>query len=124
MDLAPDHIPANAPGDSNDSNDPRDTRVAVVHITAYYPSAAREASFPARLQQTLQQVVTTAYSKLEEHARPGDMIFCHHDEPRTDLSPYLGQTLAQMAQQGICVQQRHDHQHELAIDLDAEAGGA
>ena len=99
----------------------RDSRV---QVTAYYPSAAREKTFPAHLEQSLRTTVAEAYQKLEEQPRPGDTILCRHGAPRTDLTPYLDQSLAQLAREGICVHEHQDRAYTLAFDIDTEAGGA
>ncbi len=104
------------------TNQPATHQVMTVDVTAYYPTAAQKKTFDTELGQTLRQVVAVAYDKLGQQPRSGGMILCHGGG--TDLSLYLDQTLAQIADQGVCIHKRHEHHYELAIDIDAEAGGA
>lgn len=94
-----------------------------VQVTALYTQTARKATFPARLDQTLQQVIDEAYSRLKESHRAGDQYFCHQ-EPRVDLSPYLANTLHSLQAQGICLHAGGHDELEFAFDIDAEPGGA
>lgn len=93
-----------------------------VHVTALYTTTAAAAEFEAAQDETIAQVIATAYAKLEEERRPNDRYFCH-DEPRLELAPYFGQTLEAMREQGLCVHERHG-KLTFSLDIDAEPGGA
>lgn len=55
--------------------------------------------FDVNWNWTLQQVWDEAYGKLEESKRTGDTFRC---DGGTDLTPYLGLTLAQARGKDIC----------------------
>jgi hypothetical protein len=94
-----------------------------VQVTALYTQTARKATFTAEQDQTVQQVIDEAYRRLGESRRAGDQYFCHQ-EPRVDLSPYLGSTLRSLQAQGICFHASGHDRLEFAFDIDAEPGGA
>jgi hypothetical protein len=93
-----------------------------VHVAALYTATADEKQFEAQQEATVAEVIAEAYSKLKEERRPNDRYFSH-DEPRTDLTPYLRDTLESLRERGLFVHERH-HQLTFAFDIDTEPGGA
>ncbi len=93
-----------------------------VHVTAEYPSTAKEKFFVAERERTVGEVISEAYQKLGESRRAGDQYFCGRDQ-RVDLGPYEGNTLAQLEERGVCLQNGRS-KLEMHLEIEAEPGGA
>ena len=94
-----------------------------VHVTALYTQTARKATFIAEENQTVQRVIDEAYHKLGESRRDGDQYYCHR-EPRTDLAPYLNDTLRSLQAHGVCLHTNGHDKLEFDLDIDTKPGGA
>jgi hypothetical protein len=116
---------ADSPNDSARGSDDKERpeQAQKVHVTAYYTTTADKKNFVAERDRTLGQVVEEAYEKLGEARRESDQLFSH-DEPRQDLKTHLGLTLAELRERGLFVRDDGHGKLELAIDIDAEPGGA
>lgn len=93
-----------------------------VHVSAEYPSTAKEVPFVAERERTVAEVISEAYDKLGESPRAGDQYFCG-GEPRVDLGPHKGSTLAQLEEQGICLRDGHG-KLEMHLEIEIDPGGA
>lgn len=91
-----------------------------VTITAVYTTTARSKTFQAQLTDTLQGVVSEAYTKLGETRRDGDSLLTG-TTTRADLRPYLHDTLQALLNRGLITPSPHLTLH---IDIDPAAGGA
>lgn len=107
----------------DNDNKERPEQAQKVHVTAYHTSTAEKRNFVAERNRLLREVVEEAYDKLGETRRESDQLFSH-DEPRQDLKPHLGLTLAELRERGLFVRDDGRGKLELAIDIDAEPGGA
>jgi hypothetical protein len=111
-------------GDARGNDDKeRPEQAQKVHITAYYTTTADKKNFVAERDRLLRQVVEEAYDKLGETRRESDQLFSH-DEPRQDLRPHLGLTLTELRERNLFIRDDGHGKLELAIDIDAEPGGA
>lgn len=118
------HGAAGPHGDARDNdNKERPEQAQKVHVTAYYTSTADKKNFVAERDRLLRQVVEEAYDKLGEMRRESDHLFSH-DEPRQDLKPHLGLTLTELRERNLFIRDDGHGKLELAIDIDAEPGGA
>jgi hypothetical protein len=118
------HGAAGPHGDARPNDDKEHPEQAQkVHVTAYYTTTADKNNFVAERDRLLRQVVDEAYEKLGETRRESDQLFSH-DEPRQDLKPHLGLTLAELRERGLFVRDDGHGKLEMAIDIDAEPGGA
>ncbi len=93
-----------------------------VHVTAEYPSTAKEKHFVAEQERTIGEVISEAYDKLGESRRAGDQYYCGGDR-RVDLGPYEGNTLAQLEERGVCLQNGQG-KLELHLEIEPDPGGA
>lgn len=94
-----------------------------VHVEATYTSRAITKSFVAEPECTVAEVIAEAYNKLGETPRDRDSVF-GGESPRVDLAAHRGTTLAELARQGIAVRDNGRGKLELALDIEAEPGGA
>lgn len=93
-----------------------------VHVTAEYPSTAKEVPFVAERDRTVAEVISEAYQKLGESPRAGDQHFCG-GEPRVDLGPHKDSTLAQLEEREVCLRNGRG-KLEMHLEIEAEPGGA
>ncbi len=105
------------------ANDREKQKKRKVHVIAEYTATAQEAQFVAEWERTVQEVISEAYDKLGESPRTGDQHYCQ-GEPRIDLAPHKGSTLAQLEEQGVCLRDNGHNKLELNVDIEAEPGGA
>ena len=93
-----------------------------VHVTAEYPSTAKEERFVAERERTVGEVIAEAYDKLGESRRAGDQYYCGGDQ-RVDLGPHEGDTLAQIEERGICLRDGRG-KLEMHLEIEPDPGGA
>jgi hypothetical protein len=93
-----------------------------VHVTAEYPSTAKDTRFVAEQERTVGEVISEAYERLGESPRAGDRHFCGEQSP-VDLAPYRSNTLAQLVEQGVCLLDGRG-KLEMHLEIEIDPGGA
>lgn len=96
-------------------------RAAHVAVSVTYTTTARKKRFQAAPDTMLQQVVERAYDALGETPRVGDALLTGAPG-RTDLQPYLHETLQALQTRGLVL--GHPPHLSFHLDIDAQTGGA